>query len=246
MLKIDLHVHSIHSGHAYGTFYDIIEYAAKKKMKMIAITDHGPSVAGSAAIWHFRMGNRAPKTHKGVKLLWGCEANIINEKGDIDLDKKTISELDLLLANVHTDSLFKDGGKKKNTAAIINSLKKYPISILSHPSAMFCSYDLEKVCQAACDNNVLLEINISGIVRMEKKNKKECLDGFKTIVDVAKKNKKKIIVNSDAHFLHEIGDDSILKKYKPILGLTDDMIINNYPKELDEFLKSKKINPQKE
>ena len=69
MLKIDLHIHTIHSGHAYGTFYDVIKEAARKKMKMIAVTDHGPSILGSASMLHFGIGIMAPKKYKGVKVL---------------------------------------------------------------------------------------------------------------------------------------------------------------------------------
>jgi len=101
MLKIDLHIHTVHSGHAYGSIYEIMEEAARKKMDMIAITDHGPNLTGSAPASHFCMGSRAPKEYKGVKLLWGCEVNIINEKGDIDLTENTIKILDVILAQIH-------------------------------------------------------------------------------------------------------------------------------------------------
>ncbi|MBD3313930.1 PHP domain-containing protein, partial [Candidatus Woesearchaeota archaeon] len=67
MLKIDLHIHTVHSGHAYGTIYDIMKEAKAKGMEMIAITDHGPS-GGSVSHVHFRMAPRAPKEYEGVKV----------------------------------------------------------------------------------------------------------------------------------------------------------------------------------
>lgn len=237
MLKIDLHTHTIHSGHAYATFYEMLEQASKNGMKMIAVTEHGPSMHGAISKFHFGMGTRAPKDYKGVKVLWGCEANIIDTKGNIDLDKDAIETLDVLLATVHTGTEYKDKGKKANTEAIIKCFKKNHIHIFSHPEALWYDYDFEKVCEAACKNNVLLELNMASLRRLKRKNDKHSLNMLKKMVQIAKKHNKKIILNSDAHFLHEVGDDKILKEYWNELGLSYDIIINNYPKELMKILK---------
>lgn len=87
----------------------------------------------------------------------------------------------------------------------------------------------------------MLEINLSSLVRLDKGHHREDVELTKKMVSIAKKNKKMMIVNSDAHFLNEIAEDKILKKYMEIFGLTDDMIINNYPKELDKILKRKVV-----
>jgi len=235
MLKIDLHIHSIHSGHAYGTLYDVMEYAAKKNMKMIAITDHGPSMPGSAPISHFRMGLRAPKEYKGVKILWSCESNIIDGKGNIDLSDRAVSALDILLVSFHK-ATYKDSNKEKNTQTIINCFKRYNPHIFAHPSMIVYDYDAEKVFQYACDNNILLELNLAILAEIDRGRRIAKIEDIKKMVDIVKKNNKKLIINSDAHFLHEIGDDTILKKYWDELGLNDDLIINNYPNELMKFL----------
>jgi putative hydrolase len=44
MLKIDLHLHTIASGHAYNTILEYVDQAKKLKMKMIGFADHGPSL----------------------------------------------------------------------------------------------------------------------------------------------------------------------------------------------------------
>lgn len=237
MLNIDLHIHSLHSGHAYGTIYDIIEEASKKEMKMIAITDHGPSLTGSAPETHFLMGARAPKEHKGVKVLWGCEANIINEQGDLDISEEIIKKLDIILVQTHLPTPYKDLGKEKNTEAMIRCFKKYPIHIFSHPNFISYDYDFEKVCESACENNILLELNLATLGKT--RNNKTNFIYLKKMIEIARKHNKKIIINSDAHFLSEIGDDSILKEYWEELDLSEDIIINNYQDELLEFLRSK-------
>jgi putative hydrolase len=237
MLKIDLHIHSQYSGHAYGSFYDIVDEARRKKMKMIAITDHGPAMKGSATFMHFGMGFRAPK-YKDIKVLWGCESNILNANGDIDLDSELQKKLDILLIGLHHNCGYEDLGLKGNTAAVIKAISNPNVDIFTHPTNPQYEYDYEKVFQAALDNDVMLELNLSYLAKNMSDEKRKTL--LKKMIDMARKAGKKVIVNSDAHFLHEIGDDSILKKYWKVLGLTDDIIINNYPDELMKFLEKKK------
>jgi putative hydrolase len=232
MLKIDLHIHTLHSGHAYGSFYDVVNEARRKKMSIIAITDHGPEMVGSASQLHFGMGHRAPK-YKDLKILWGCEANILNAKGDLDLNARLQEKLDIILIGFHQNCGYVDKGIKGNTNAVINALKNPNVDILTHPAHPQYPYDFDRVFQAALDNNVLLELNLS---YLESRGEKDLLL-FKKMVDMTRKSGKKLIVNSDTHFIHEIGDDSILKKYWTKLGLTKDIIINNYPEELIKFLK---------
>ena len=230
MLEIDLHIHTLHSGHAYGSFYDVVNEARRKKMKIIAITDHGPGLIGSASSLHFGMGPRAPQ-YKDLKILWGCEANVMDAKGNIDLSPKLQKKLDILLVGFHDACGYKDLGVSGNTKAVINMLKNPNIDVLTHPTNPMLPYDFDKVFQAALDNNVLLELNLSKLAAGKD------LPLFKKMIDMTRKAGKKLIVNSDTHFIHEIGDDTALKKYWKELGLTNDIIINNYPEELMRFLK---------
>jgi putative hydrolase len=234
MLKIDLHIHSLHSGHAYGSFYDIVNEARRKKMKIIAITDHGSNMVGSAGYIHFNMGHMVPQ-YKDLKILWGCEANVLNAKGDIDLSPQLQKKLDIVLVGFHDHCGYKDLGAKGNTDAVINALKNPNVDVLTHPTNPQFNYDFDKIFQAALDNNVLLELNLAYIEKNISNGKDLLL--FKKMIDMTRKAGKKVIVNSDSHFVHTIGDDSILKKHWKELGLTNDMIINNYPDELMKFLK---------
>ncbi len=239
MLKIDLHIHTIQSTHAYGSFYEVLKTAKSRRLKMIGIADHGPDTEGSPGLIHFKMGRRAPKKYKGMDVLWGCESNMINKKGDIDLDESTIKRLDILLMGNHKNQTYKDQGKKANTEALIKCFNKYPILIFTHPVYCEWEYDKEKVFKAAFDNNILLELNLSSLRAEELGYEKERIQNLKKMIDFVRKNNKKVIVNSDAHFLHEIGEDSPLKKQWNKLGLSNDLIINNYPGELKELIASK-------
>ncbi len=45
-IKVDLHVHTVSSGHAYSTVEECARWAAEKGLEAIAVTDHGPAVPG--------------------------------------------------------------------------------------------------------------------------------------------------------------------------------------------------------
>ena len=55
-LLLDMHNHTIASGHAYSTIQEIAAEANKKGLKYVGITDHGPKMPGGPHI--FDIGNQ--------------------------------------------------------------------------------------------------------------------------------------------------------------------------------------------
>jgi putative hydrolase len=205
-------------------------------MKVIGISDHGSKTDSLATEVYFTTLRRIPKEVNGIRLLKGIEADIISPKGDIDISDDVIGKLDYVMASYHPNKLLKSGKVEANTKVIINAIKQKKINILTHPfTTHIFPVDVKKISEEACRNNVLLEVNLHYIKRF--RENKEIMSNLKNMVEVAKKNKKKIILGSDAHNIWELADDSILKGVKKEIGLTDNMIINNYPKELFSMLK---------
>jgi putative hydrolase len=237
MLKIDLHLHTITSLHAYNTIYEYILHAKKLKMKVIGIADHGPDLDTTLTDdIYFRLLKKIPKYVEGIRVLKGVEANIINSKGELDISEKAIKNLDYITANLHKGTSYKDGGKEKNTQTIINAIKSGKINIISHPEDIkIGDADHARIYEAACKNDVILEINLSHLSPGEFNS--DTIEKYKAIVDVAKKYNQKVIVGSDAHCIWEMADDSQLKKIQKQIGLNEKRIINNYPKELFKLLK---------
>lgn len=237
MLKIDLHLHTIASRHAHNTILEYINQAKKLKMKVIGISDHGPGNGGSLVNRTFlNCLSRIPRVVNGIRVLKGVEADVVTNNGEIDVDDEMVNKLDFVIANIHENAIYSDQGKKKNTETMIKAIKLGKIDIISHPFwTRIFDYDMKKTSEEACKNNVLLEIDLHYLAQAPKWP--FVIPNLKTMIEVVKKYKKKVIVNSDAHNIWELADDSILKKYKKEIGLTDDMIINNYPKELFKLLK---------
>jgi len=239
MLKIDLHIHTVASRHAHNTILEYVNQAKKLKMKIIGISDHGPTNYTTLTDQiYFRELKRMPDVINGIRVLKGVEVNIVDKNGEIDIEDKTIARLDYVMAGMHRGSPYVDIGSRKNTEAYIKTIHSGKVRILTHPFyTVDFPHDIAEMTDAACRHGVLPEANLSFLGR---RLTPVLLDNIKTMVAVVKKNRKKLIVNSDAHNIWELGDDTMLKKYKKQIGLTDDLVINNYPKELFELLKLEK------
>lgn len=226
----DYHTHSRYSDGSSEVGAIALE-AAKKGLKEVAVTDHGPNLvfSGVRNLGAYRRVKEEIKSIQGlaVKVLVGGEANIISIDGDLDIPREVYEEFDVLICGLHPycrpESL-KDGldlfgtnhlarlsaeCRKKavsaNTRAIVEALAKHPIDILAHPG-LFFEVDIEEVALACVANNVKFEIN--------------CGHSFPRVEDVALANKigVEFIVSSDAHRAASVGELSygyeILSKLK--------------------------------
>jgi putative hydrolase len=237
MLKIDLHLHTVASGHAQSTVLEYVNQAKKLKMKVIGISDHGPGNTETiVSEIYFMTLKRLPKKIGSLRLLRGIEANIINKNGDIDINDSVIKGLDYVMANFHKNTNYHDQGKNLNTEVMIKTIRSGKVNIISHPflNKLF-PLDLKKISEEACRNNVLLELNLSALAKSRKED--YILPNVRIMLGVVKKFKKKVIIGSDSHNIWELADDSYLQAVKKKISLTDNLAINNYPRELFKLLK---------
>ena len=79
-IEIDTHTHTIVSGHAYNTMKEMVQAAADKGLKGIAITDHAPEMPGSTHSYYFMNVFVVPRKMCGIDLLLGAELNIMNNQ----------------------------------------------------------------------------------------------------------------------------------------------------------------------
>ncbi|TSC53025.1 MAG: putative hydrolase [Parcubacteria group bacterium LiPW_39] len=237
MLKIDLHTHTIASGHGFNTILEMAKEASKRGIKILGISEHGPAVPGSATITYFNNLERPPRKLFGVKVLYGAELNIINGKGGVDLPEKCLKEkLDFVSFSFHENCGYEDKGEEMNTETLLKALNNPYISILTHIYRTKFPINVAKVAQAACDKNKLLEISTTHF-EYNKLDEERWVNLLK-MIEVAKKNKCKILLGSDAHVFSEIGVDKNFQKNKKKLDLTDKDIANNDIRYLRKFIKN--------
>ena len=105
MLPIDIHTHTVASGHGTtDTIADLAKGAYKKGMTLLGVSDHGPATPGSCKESYFRSLKSAPHSRAGIPVLYGAEANILNENGALDLPDSILENLDFCIASIHPQS----------------------------------------------------------------------------------------------------------------------------------------------
>ena len=111
---LDVHTHTIASGHAFSSLQEMTLTAKEKGLDILGITEHGPNIPGTCDPIYFRNLHCVPRQLYGIKLMLGAELNILNMKGDIDLDEDYWRMLDIRIAGIHS-LCWQRGSKEENT-----------------------------------------------------------------------------------------------------------------------------------
>jgi putative hydrolase len=232
----DLHTHTVASGHAYSTIYENAKAAAERGLETIAITDHGPALPGGAHEYHFWNLRILPEFIDGVRILTGVEANIINAKGELDLDNKTLHELDVVLVGLHPLCGYEPSTPAANTDVLIAAMGNPYVHVIVHPGNPWFPVETDRLIAAAKANSVLLEINNSSFVRSRPGGE----DISRNIARAACEAGLNTILGSDAHLASLVGGLDEALAVAETAGFADDRIMNFHPDRLFEFLASKR------
>ena len=235
-IKVDAHTHTIVSGHAYSTLQEMARAASEKGIRVLGITEHGPAIPGSCHPIYFDNYNSIPRIMYGVKLLMGCEINILNKKGELDLTENTIKKLDIRIAGIHS-LCWRGGTKEENTEAMISVIKNPLIQIISHPGDGVAELDFEPIIKAALENRTLLEINSNSLRPM--RNMVEAYTNNLRILKMCKEYNVPIILGSDAHISFDIAN---YEHVQPLLKETefpDELIVNYDENYFLEYIANK-------
>jgi putative hydrolase len=240
MLNSDFHIHTIMSGHAFCTVNECAANAAQKGIKVICITDHGPSMDHSAHEGYFEMSKRLPKRIGAVSILFGCEANIIDVNGTLDISNKTQNSLDIVLAGLHERTPYQANSDNDNTKSIINAISTNIIHVISHPYRSNFPINVKDVVSVAISNNVLLEVNkqviLNAIADYSNADAKITILQTTEMIDYLQAAGVGYIINSDAHYTDEIGiSEEELATMQKYLGIDQDYIYNNKFSELAKY-----------
>ena len=209
----DYHTHTTYS-HGKGSIEDNVKVAIKKNIQKIGISDHGYK--------HIAYGvkydniakmreeiDRLNEKYKEIEILLGMECNILDDKGNIDLDYKISQMLDYTMAGYHFGSMptsinsgfnhvfnylkIKANCKEYNTRAVINAIKNNNLFIVTHPGDKGDVY-IDEIAKVASKYNTLLEINSHhGHLSVEQ---------IKAIKNIG----VEFVIGSDAHSPNNVGN----------------------------------------
>ena len=230
---VDMHTHSISSGHSYSTIQEMAKYASEIGLKAFAVTDHGPSMTGAPTSFHFNCLRRIPEEIFGVRVIKGAEINIISYDGELDLPQKSLERIEFGLASLH-DVCLEPSTLEENTKAMISAIKNPYIDAIAHPENPVFPVDIEQVVMAAKKYQKLLEVNCSSpIARPGGEN--DC----KKIMSECKKQGVRMFCGTDAHISFEMGQFDYAYRLFEEVGFPEELIINTSMERLEGFLKER-------
>ena len=215
----DYHTHTKYS-HGKGTIEENVLEAISKGIKTIGISDHGYKhlTYGIKLNDIYKMREEIDKLNEkysNIKVLLGMECNILDNRGNIDINDKIIENCDYIMAGYHFAStptslksmlnhcnnymIKNDKSKEYNTESIINAMKNNNIFIITHPGDKGDVY-IEEIAKVAKDTDTRLEINSShGFLNSSQLEK---------IKDIG----NKFIIGSDAHIPQNVGNFDLAMK----------------------------------
>lgn len=240
----DLHCHTIRSNDAVNTIFEIAAIARQKDVKLIAITDHGPGMVDGPHSTYFTISPRISAIINDVIILSGCEANIIDFDGNIDLSNDIASMQDIVIAGIHNLTSYQYGTNKSlNTKAIISTMRNQFIDVIAHPFRKEFPVYIEDVVEAAIKNQVLLELNTS-LINTSKRDE-EVLRSLREMISCCKSHNYPIVIGSDAHIAVEVGDFSVSNEVNIKSDILDVFDFERYDLRLHRRLSSSKKGFQK-
>ena len=86
-ISLDVHTHTVASGHAYSTLQEMVAAAQQKNLDILGITEHAPGIPGTCHPIYFRNLHVVPRQMGSLRLMLGAELNILDTKGTLDLDE---------------------------------------------------------------------------------------------------------------------------------------------------------------
>lgn len=237
----DLHIHSIASGHAFNTIDEIIHYAGKNGYGMIGISEHGPNMERAPHIGYFEMLYRLPHQSGVMKILYGCEANILDIDGTIDLPDRLIAGMDYVIAGLHKRTCYCGRDRSDHTKAIVSVIRSGKADIISHPLSLNFMPDPEPIIEAALEQQVILECNKSVLKEAVLHRNAEAIRCIADFLHTAFNAGAAVLFGSDAHHISEMGiSDEDMKIMREIYGISVSKMLNGNISELERFLQKRK------
>ena len=94
---LDVHTHTIASGHAYNTIKEMAQSASEKGLELLGITEHAMKMPGTCHSFYFANLKMLERKMFGVEMLFGVELNILNQDGKVDMEENLLKKMDIVI-----------------------------------------------------------------------------------------------------------------------------------------------------
>ncbi len=231
-LRADIHMHTLVSGHAYGTIREMAQSAKEKGLDLIGISEHAPGIPGTVDPFYYLNLEVVPNKIYDVEVIHGCEINVMND-GSLSLKQRYIDHLDYAIVGIHR-ACYKDAGKQQNTLNVIECMKNEKVHFVSHPDDDHTPLDYEMLVKAAKQYQVALEVNNSSLIKPQ--SRLNCVENYKTMLKLCQEYEVPIVVDSDAHDPSWVGEFSLAVDLLNSVNFDPKLVLNTDVRKLKEFI----------
>ncbi|MDL2232454.1 PHP domain-containing protein [Ruminococcaceae bacterium OttesenSCG-928-L11] len=258
-IGVDMHTHTMFSGHAYCTVRDNVLEAKDHGLEGIGIADHygeqflNVDVSGEAdpgkmfgAMGHLFNVTALPREWHGVRIYRSVEADICDARGNIfghqfmlpsrngkvgTLADAILGTTDYAIASVHFLPNLKEITADEGTAMYCKALENPKVMMLGHIGRAGVAFHIDEVLKAAREKGKIIEIN------------DHSFDFEGPIADICRKIAIRcaelgvwIAVNSDAHCSASVGVVTNAMKMLEEIGFPQELVANESAAKLDSII----------
>ena len=230
---LDLHKHTISSGHAYSTLAENVAASKLAGLKYYGISDHAPAIPGGPHIYHFSNLRAIPSVIDGVVVLKGAELNILNDKGEVDIPEDLLAELDYAIASRHGPCIPK-GDEEYYTNAYLNAMKNPYVRIIGHPDDGRFPLNHERFVNGLVENHIIMEVNNASISPIS--FRPGARENYASLLKLCAEKRVPIIINTDAHICYRIADIDLALTMLKELNFPEELILNFNEELIQEYV----------
>ena len=230
---LDVHTHTIASGHAYNTMMEMIRAAQDKGLEVYGITEHAPRMPGTCHDFYFHNLKVVERQYGELEVLLGVELNILDEKGSVDLNEPDLGNMDVTIASLHTPCIA-PGSREWNTECLIQTMKNPHVNVIGHPDDGRYELDYEAVVQAADEYHTLLEINNNSM--QPGGSRRNARENDLELLRLCKKYQVPVILGSDAHYYKDILSHEFAYALLQESDFPKELVVNTDKKKLYAYI----------
>ena len=232
---VDLHTHTVASGHAYSTVGELAAAAAAAGERAIAITDHGPGLPNGPHLFHFTNLYRLHDFCGPCLLLTGVEDDLAGPDGSVYMPEKALAHLDVVLIGMHPYGWASGKSGAEITRSLLKAMENPLIKGVAHPVNAWFDLDVKEIVKAAKPTGTAVELNMTKTTGLETR--------LHQFVEWVEEFDAPLMVNTDAHIAHEIGRWGAAEQF--LAGVSPTRILNRNLSVVVEFFNIRHPNVRK-
>ncbi len=225
MLSVDLHTHSIASGH--GTtdrVTDMAKEAFSRGLSLLGLGEHAPGPPGGACRSYFTGLKLLPRSYKTLSLRYGAEVNILDKDGRLDLPDEVLKGLDYVIASIHPGTKV-PGNKESVLLAYTKAMKNPFVTFIGHPDDSRFPVDYNAFVSGCLKYGCIPELNeVSVSPSSYRQNSLNCA---RELLKHCMLYSCPVLVSSDSHGAKGVGAAPNAEKLLKELSFPEKLIINN-------------------